>query len=117
MRSSLLLVGAVVLLAGCAERPLLDSSQPAITGQARAVSRADLARVVKIARQHLVETGRASHVIYSLDVTSSRQIIVEHDQPPKHAGDTFEEFVCERSKGRWQITGREIVHGVNLPTG
>ena len=105
------------VLAACAERPLLDTAHPAIAGQIGAVSRRDVAHVLVLARQHLVQSGRASHVIYRADIWSSDMIDIAHAEPPKHVNDCLESFVYKRIDGQWQLWGRELVCGENIPTG
>jgi len=106
---------AALLVAGCAEHPLLDVTHPAVAGQVGAVSRREVAHVLVLARQHLVESGRASHVIYRADIWSSDMIAIFHDVPPKRVGDCLESFTYKRVKGQWQLWGRESVCGHNIP--
>jgi hypothetical protein len=103
--------------AGCAERPLLDTAHPAITGKIAAVSHRDVERALTSARQHLVQTGRTSHIIYGAEIWETDMIGIAHAEPPKRKGDCLESFVLKRIHGRWQLWGRELVCGENIPTG
>ena len=106
-----------LLLSGCAERQLLDSSRPAIVGQAENVSQRDITRVTEMARQRLAESDRGSHAIYRVEIVQPNMIFVYHAQPPKYADDCLEELLYDRIKDRWQLRDMEIVCGANIPTG
>jgi hypothetical protein len=110
-------VVAAAFAVGCADRPLLDTAHPAVTGKVGAVSHHDIAQVLSLARHHLAQTGRASHAIYRADVWEPDMIDIAHAEPPKHDGDCLESFAYKRISGRWQLWGREIVCGHNIPTG
>jgi len=106
---------AVLIIAGCAERPLLDTAHPAVDGQVRAVSQRDIAHVTQLARRHLVESGRASHVIYQIEVVRSNMIAVHQGEPPKHQRDCLEQFFYDRVRGQWKLRDIEFVCGKNPP--
>ena len=113
----LLLFAAAVALSACAERPILDTAHPAIDGQVGSVSHRDIAHVIQLARQHLVESGRGSHVIYEVEIDRSDMISIHQGEPPKHSGDCLEQFFYDRVKGHWQLRQIETICGENLPTG
>jgi hypothetical protein len=96
---------------------MLDDAHPAMGGAVRAVSRREIAQVTGLARQHLIESGRASHVIYQIEVVRSDMITIHHGEPPKHVGDCLEQFFYDRVEGHWKLRNIEGVCGENLPVG
>ena len=119
MKFKLQFVSLLVLTfaVGCAQKPLLDTTHPVVTGKTGIVSRPEVAHALEVARQHLAKANRASHVIYRADIWSSDMISVSHAEPPKREGDCLESFALKRIHGHWQLWGREFVCGENIPTG
>jgi hypothetical protein len=111
-----LAIGSLTL-AGCAEtkppEPPPPPRHPAIEGNFKSVSSADIRRVLDLMRESMIKEYGSALPIYRVEVTDHNHIIIHY-----WADDTETSEYAERVKGKWKLGDikRVIVTGSNIPT-